>query len=321
MSPARRGTGGTALVTGGAGFIGSHLVDRLLADGRRVVVVDDLSTGEERRLAPEAELEVLDIVNFEALNGVIAAVRPQAVFHLAAQAMVTVSVEDPWRDCEVNVKGTLNVLQGAREQSAPVVVTSTCAVYGDGAPLPTPETATPAPVAPYGASKWAAESYTGAWSTPESPNAVCRLGNVYGPRQSPHGEAGVVAIFSHALWSGRRPVLFGEGHPTRDYVHVDDVVEALVRACGVPGTFNVSAGAEVSVREVFELLQGAAGVEVEPKLAPLRGGEMERALLDPARAARALDWRAEVPLEAGIPQTYRALVAEFEAAPVGASRP
>ena len=278
----------TAVVTGGAGFIGSHLVDRLLADGARVVVVDDLSTGDAGRLADEAELEVLDFVDFDALERVVGAARPDAIYHLGAQAVVTVSVENPWRDCAVNVTGTLNVLQAARENRAPVVLTSTCAVYGDNAPMPTPETQAPAPAAPYGASKSAAEAYLAAWSHSDAPNTACRLGNVYGPRQNPYGEAGVVAIISHRLWSGQTATLFGHGKPTRDYVHVSDVVDALVRASGTGGVFNVSAGREVTVREIFDLLSEAAGAEVEPELAELRDGEMERSLLDPSRAAAEL---------------------------------
>lgn len=305
----------TALVTGAAGFIGSHAVDRLLADGVRVVAVDDLSTGDAARVSDDAHLEVLDILDFEKLRRLVESAAPEAIIHLGAQSMVTVSVTDPWFDCDVNVKGTLNVLQAARQQRIPVVFSSTGgALYGNDAPLPTPETRIPAPLAPYGASKWAGEAYLLTWAAADGlPHAVCRLGNVYGPRQSPHGEAGVVAIFSHKLWTGERPTLFGHGDATRDYVHVADVVEALVKAIGVGGVFNISAGREVPVREIFELLRKAAGVDVEPELAPLREGELERSSMDPSAAADRLGWRATVPLERGVPETYRALVAEFEA--------
>lgn len=306
----------SAIVTGGAGFIGSHVADRLLADGAQVVVVDDLSTGARERVPDGAELEVIDIVDFDALRRVAEAVRPEAIFHLGAQSVVTISVKDPWRDLEINVRGTLNVSQAARELRVPVVFSSTGgALYGDDAPMPTPETEPPKPVAPYGASKWAGEAYLVTWATADGlPHAVLRLGNVYGPRQNPHGEAGVVAIFSHRLWSGERATLFGRGMASRDYVHVDDVVEAMMRAAGVGGVFNISAGREVPVSEIFELVREAAGVESEPELAPLREGELERSCLDPSAAAEKLGWRAEIPLDHGIAETYRALVAEFEAA-------
>jgi UDP-glucose 4-epimerase len=302
------------VVTGGAGFIGSHVVDRLLADGNRVIAVDDLSTGDRERVPDGAELEVLDIREFEVLRKLIVAAKPEAIFHLGAQSQVTVSVTDPWFDCDVNVKGTLNVAQVARELRIPVVFTSTGgALYGNDAPIPTPESFPPAPLAPYGASKWAGEAYLRTWALADSlPHAVCRLGNVYGPRQSPFGEAGVVAIFTHKLWSGEPPVLFGFGKATRDYIHVSDVAEAMIRAAGVHGVFNLSNGREVAVQEIFELLRREADVEIEPELAPLREGELERSCMDPSNAAETFGWRAEIPLERGIAETYRALVAQFE---------
>jgi UDP-glucose 4-epimerase len=302
------------VVTGGAGFIGSHLVDRLLADGNRVIAVDDLSTGDRERVSDAADLEVLDIRDFEALRKLTSAADPAAIFHLGAQSQVTVSVTDPWFDCDVNVKGTLNVAQVARELRVPVVFSSTGgALYGNEAPIPTAESFPPAPVAPYGASKWAGEAYLRTWALADSlPHAVCRLGNVYGPRQSPFGEAGVVAIFTHKIWSGERPVLFGHGKATRDYVHVSDVAEAMVRAAGVHGVFNISNGHEVAVEEIFKLLRREAAADIEPELAPLREGELERSGMDPSSAAETFGWRAEIPLERGIAETYRALVAQFE---------
>ena len=303
-----------AIVTGGAGFIGSHVVDALLAEEWRVVVVDDLSAGEVRRVAAEATLEVVDITDRGALDAVIDAARPAAIFHLAAQASVTRSVADPERDCEINVRGTLNVLDAATRHSAPIVFTSTGgALYGDRAPLPTGEDVPPAPISPYGASKWAAEAYVTTWRESTGiPHAVCRLANVYGPRQNPHGEAGVVAVFSHCLWRGAAPTLYGFGKPTRDYVHVHDVAQALLAAVGEAGAFNVSTGVETTVSRVFELLRVAAGKTVEGKLAPLRAGELERSCIDPSRAYERLGWRAGTGAEEGLATTYRALAAEFE---------
>jgi UDP-glucose 4-epimerase len=304
-----------AIVTGGAGFIGSHVVDALLADGYAVTVIDDLSTGDAARVADAAELVQLDIVDAPALDAVLTDVKPRAVFHLAAQASVVASVEDPGRDCEVNVRGTLNVVQAAGACGAPVVFTSTGgALYGDEAPMPTGEERIPAPLSPYGASKWAAEAYVNTWSLSSGiPHAVCRLGNVYGPRQSPHGEAGVVAIFSNHLYAGKAPKLFGHGTPTRDYVYVGDVVGALLSASGRSGTYNIATGVETDVASVWKELSSAAGKQIEPQLADLRPGELTHSCLDISRAERELGWRPEVSISEGLPLTYQALVEEFEA--------
>jgi UDP-glucose 4-epimerase len=303
-----------AIVTGGAGFIGSHLVDALLADGRGVTVIDDLSSGDARRVASAADLRELDIVDLAAVQAVVDEVKPRAIFHLAAQASVVASVQDPGRDCEVNVKGTLNVVEAAGRCGAPVVFTSTGgALYGDDAPMPTGEDRIPAPLSPYGASKWAAEAYVKTWSLSSGiPHAVCRLGNVYGPRQSPHGEAGVVAIFTHHLHSGRAPKLFGRGEPTRDYVYVADVVSALLAASGRSGTYNVATGVQTDVMTVWNELRDAAGSELEPELADLREGELRHSCLDAGLAERELGWRAEVGIADGLRLTYEALIEEFE---------
>jgi UDP-glucose 4-epimerase len=303
-----------AIVTGGAGFIGSHVVDALLAEGCDVTVIDDLSSGDARRVDGRARLRELDIVDRPALDDVVAEVQPQAIFHLAAQASVVASVEDPARDCDVNVKGTLHVLDAAARCAAPVVFTSTGgALYGDRAPRPTPEGYLPEPLSPYGASKLAAEAYVHTWSQSKGiPNAVCRLGNVYGPRQNPHGEAGVVAIFSDHLHADRSPKLYGHGKPTRDYVYVADVVSALLAARGNAGTYNIATGVETDVITVWRDLGEAAGKQIEPQLADLRPGELQHSCLDSSRAERELGWRAQVPIEEGLRLTYEALVEEFE---------
>jgi UDP-glucose 4-epimerase len=304
----------SAIVTGGAGFIGSHLVDALLADGCAVTVIDDLSSGDAARVAPEAELRELDVVDFAALEAVVEEVKPRAVFHLAAQASVVASVEDPGRDCDVNVKGTLNVVEAAGGCGASVVFTSTGgALYGDEAPMPTPEQQIPSPLSPYGASKWAAEAYVKTWSSSSGiPHAVCRLGNVYGPRQSPHGEAGVVAIFTHHLHTGCAPKLYGHGRPTRDYVYVADVVSALLAASGRAGTYNMATGVETDVMTVWTELSRAAGKQIEPELTELRPGELQHSCLDVSLAERELGWRALVPIAEGLQRTYEALLDEFE---------
>jgi UDP-glucose 4-epimerase len=303
-----------AIVTGGAGFIGSHVVDSLLADGYGVTVIDDLSSGRASRVADAARLVELDIVDGPAVRTLIEEVRPQAVYHLAAQASVTASVQDPGRDCDVNVKGTLNVVTAANDTGAPVVFTSTGgALYGDEAPMPTDETREPAPLSPYGASKWAGEAYVKTWGLSTGvPNTVARLGNVYGPRQSPHGEAGVVAIFTHKLYTREPPKIYGHGKPTRDYVYVGDVVSALRAAAGHAGTFNVATGVETDVITIWRELSAVAGVEVQPQLEDLRPGELQHSRLDASRAERELGWRPEVSIADGLRITYGALVREFE---------
>jgi UDP-glucose 4-epimerase len=303
-----------AIVTGGAGFIGSHVVDALLAQGDAVTVVDDLSSGDRARVAAGADLRELDIVDLGGLRALAQEVQPQAIYHLAAQASVVSSVEDPLRDCDVNVKGTLNVLEVAREHEAPAVFTSTGgALYGDAAPRPTAEDQIPAPLSPYGSSKWAAEAYVKTWSLSHGiPNATMRLGNVYGPRQSPHGEAGVVAIFTHHLYVDRAPKLYGHGKPTRDYVFVADVVDALLRARGRAGTFNVATGAETDVATIWRELSAAAGKSIEPRLEDLRPGELQHSCLDAGLAERELGWRAGTSISEGLRLTYEALIEEFE---------
>jgi UDP-glucose 4-epimerase len=302
-----------AIVTGGAGFIGSHVVDALLAAGSEVTVIDDLSSGKAERVNPAARLRELDIVDRPRLEAAIKEVAPAAIYHLAAQSSVVVSVENPARDCEVNVLGTLNLVDIASPLGVPIVFTSTGgALYGDEAPRPTPEERIPAPLSPYGASKWAGEAYVNTWSLSSGvPHTVCRLGNVYGPRQSPHGEAGVVAIFSHHLYEGKAPKLYGHGKPTRDYVYVGDVVRALLAANGRAGTYNIATGVAADVLAIWEGLRQAAGVDIEPQLADLRPGELQDSCLDPSLAERELGWRAEVGLTQGLAMTYEELVREF----------
>jgi UDP-glucose 4-epimerase len=308
----------TLVVTGGAGFIGSHVVDALLAEGSRVVVLDDLSSGAAERVAVDAALEVADITDAQSVDRAIDAARPAAIVHLAAQSSVTRSVAEPRRDCQANVLGTLNVLEAAKRHGAPVVFSSTGgALYGNDAPLPTTEASRPAPISPYGASKWAGEAYVLTWGQADRvPHAVCRLGNVYGPRQSPHGEAGVVAILTYHLWRRHPPTLYGFGRPTRDYVHVEDVAHALLAAVGKPGVFNIATGRQTDVMQIFRMLESVAGKSIEPVLVPLRPRELERSCMDPTRAQRELGWHAAISIEDGLRSTYHALVEEFEASDV-----
>src|SRR3954468_14735872 len=305
-----------AVVTGGAGFIGSHVVDSLVRDGYEVLVVDDLSAGDTSRLPAGVRVAEIDITDATALAAAFDEFRPQAVFHLAAQASVTASVSDPGRDCIVNVLGTLNVVEAARQHGAPLVFTSTGgAIYGEDVPLPTAEDQVALPLSPYGASKLAAESYVRSWSAAHGiPNAVMRLANIYGPRQTPHGEAGVVAIFSYRLWGGEPCTLYGHGSPTRDYVHVLDVVAALRAASGTSGIFNVGTGVETDVATLYARLAEAAGSTAEPSLADLREGELRRSCLDASHARAELGWAPRTALADGLASTYEAMVGGFRTA-------
>jgi len=307
------------LVTGGAGFIGSNLVDALLARGDGVTVVDNLSTGRRSNLdaglAAGAELVELDIRDAEALAGVVLEKRPEAIFHLAAQIDVRKSLADPAFDAAVNVGGTANVLEAARvaETGRVVFVSTGGAIYGegDGQQLPLAEDAPIAPLSAYGQSKFAAEGYMALYERLYGLSGVAlRLGNVYGPRQDPLGEAGVIAIFCGLLRSGDRPTVFGDGTQTRDYIYVGDVVAAALAAAAsaASGAINVGTGIETDVLTLAEALGRLGGVEsFEPEFAPPRTGEVQRIAIDPSRAQHELDWRPRVGLGDGLRLTLDSL--------------
>jgi UDP-glucose 4-epimerase len=293
-----------ALVTGGAGFIGSNLVDALVARGDEVHVLDDLSKGKRERVHAGATLHVADIRSPDA---VFDAARPEVVFHLAAQADVRVSVERPDHDADVNVLGTLRVLEAARRHGAQLVFSSTGgAIYGE-CDRPAVEDAPRRPLAPYGTSKLCGEEYLATWNRLYGTGHVSlRFGNVYGPRQEPHGEAGVVAIFMGLLQHGGTPRIFGDGRQTRDYVFVGDVVAAVLAAVGHDGgVFNVGTGNETSVLELYRAIGAATGIEREPEHADARLGELQRSVLDPSLAGSELGWRPQVSLADGLEQTWK----------------
>jgi UDP-glucose 4-epimerase len=307
------------LVTGGAGFIGSNLVDALVARGDEVTVVDDLRTGRranlEGALAAGAELIELDIRAVAELTALAAERRPEAIFHLAAQIDVRKSIEDPAFDAEINVGGTANVLEAARAGgSGRVVFVSTGgAIYGEGAgqQLPLDESTAIAPMSAYGQSKYAAEGYLALYERLYGISGIAlRLGNVYGPRQDPLGEAGVIAIFCGKLRAGERPLIFGDGTQTRDYLYVGDVVAAALAAAEstVTGPVNLGTGREASVLELAETLGRLGDSEsFEPEFAPARAGEVQRIALDASRAERELGWRPTTSLEDGLRQTLDAI--------------
>lgn len=292
-----------AIVTGGAGFIGSHVVEALLARGDEVVVLDDLSKGNRGRVADGAELHVADI---RQPDEVFDAVRPDTVFHLAAQADVRVSVERPDFDADVNVLGTVRILEAARRHGAKIVFSSTGgAIYGE-CEHPAPETAPRQPLAPYGTSKLCGEEYLATWNRLYGTRHVSlRFGNVYGPRQEPHGEAGVVAIFMGLLRDGGTPRIYGDGSQTRDYVYVGDVVAAMTTALDrdATGVLNIGTGTETSVLELYDAIQESSGIRRPPEHAPSRLGELQRSVLDASLAGRELDWQPRS-LAAGLADTW-----------------
>jgi UDP-glucose 4-epimerase len=294
-----------ALVTGGAGFIGSHVVDALLARGDEVHVVDNLATGSRANLADAAELHEVDIRDPE-LVALAERLRPDQVFHLAAQADVNTSVARPDFDADVNVVGTVRVLEAARAAGTSVVFTSTGgALYGE-CERPATEDDPKHPLSPYGTSKLAGEEYLQTWNRLHGmANVVCRLGNVYGPRQLAALEGGVVAIFLDRLRDGEQATIFGDGLQTRDFVFVGDVVEALLAAASAPGgVFNVGTGIQTSVLELHRRCAEAAGRAGEPLLAPARAGDIRDSVLDPSRAERELGWRPAHTLAQGLAETW-----------------
>jgi UDP-glucose 4-epimerase len=299
----------TAVVTGGAGFIGSHVVDRLLEAGVEVVAVDDLSTGRRENVPARAELVEGDVRDAEAMRGLLERVRPDAVLHLAAQISVTRSVGEVEYDADVNVRGTATMLEAARLAAVPrfVYVSTGGALYGDAEVVPTPEDAPIEPLAPYGLSKWVGERYCDLYRHLHGMSTLTlRLANVYGPRQDPHGEAGVVAIFCQRAHAGERPVVYGDGLQTRDYVYVRDVAEAALAAgrSGVAGPFNIGRGEESTVLDLVDALRERSGREdFRPEHAAPRPGEARRSCLDPARAREALGWEASTTLRDGLAET------------------
>ena len=305
-----------ALVTGGAGFIGSHIVDGLVARGDEVAVLDDLSSGKEGNLAGALEagarLHVADIRDHDATRAVVTEVAPEVVFHFAAQMDVRRSIADPPFDALTNVVGTLNLLEAARTAGARRFVNTSTggAIYGEVDQIPTPEEVPAQPMAPYGQSKFCAEEYC-RWAHRlyGFETVTLRYGNVYGPRQDPSGDAGVIAIFCGRALSGRRPTIFGDGRQTRDYVHVEDIVRANLLAAEHPdaqGSYNVGTQEESTVLELAAAIAEASGLgdEFAPEFEPARTGEIDRSCLDIGRARRELGFEPQVGLRDGIRSTF-----------------
>ena len=296
------------IVTGGAGFIGSHVVEALVARGDEVHVIDDLSNGKRANVPAGVELHVHDIR--EPINAIVRDAGATAIVHLAAQADVRVSVAEPVRDASVNVVGTVNVLEAAREAGARVVFASTGgAIYGE-CERPAREDDPCLPLSPYGAAKLAGEGYLGAFARLYgTPHVALRFGNVYGPRQDPHGEAGVVAIFLGRLLDGEPCRIFGDGSQGRDYVYVGDVARATIAALDgdTDGVFNIGTGTSTSVLDLYEVCRTVAGSEAEPMFEAARPGELGRSVLDGGLIEKVLGFRPVTSLADGVAATWASL--------------
>ncbi|MEA2483293.1 MAG: UDP-glucose 4-epimerase [Thermoleophilaceae bacterium] len=304
-----------AVVTGGAGFIGSNVVDALLERGDEVVVVDNLSTGKrenlQQALANGARLVEADIRDGQALGDLFEEARPEVVFHFAAQIDVRRSVADTPLDAMINVVGTINVLEAAKRVGARVVNSSTGgAIYGEGRVIPAPEDHPAEPEAPYGQSKFAAEGYLELYRRLHGLSTISlRYGNVYGPRQDPLGEAGVIAIFCGKLIEGQKPTVFGAGTQTRDYVYVGDVVAANLAASGseAHGAFNIGTGRQTSVLDIVDALAKLGDGDFEAEMAPERAGEVQHIALDYTRAREQLGFEPKVELDEGLELTLQSV--------------
>jgi UDP-glucose 4-epimerase len=294
------------LATGGAGFIGSHLADALLKRGDEVIVIDDLSTGSSQNLNPDAEFHQLDIRSRQAAE-LVRRRRPDAIVHHAAQMSVSRSVREPAFDADVNLMGSINLLEAARQVEARFIFASTGgALYGDADILPTPETYPAWPVSPYGVSKLAFEHYLHCYGVQHGLGyTALRYANVYGPRQNPHGEAGVVAIFCLNLLSAEPPTVNGDGKQTRDFIHVADVVRANLAALDSDqrGHFNVGTGRPCDINTLFEMIEGRMEVSIGKRHGPARPGDQRTSVLDSSLIADKLGWRPEMSLEAGVADT------------------
>ncbi len=296
------------LVTGGAGFIGSHLVDALLDAGHEAIVIDNLATGVRDNLNPQARFYEADIRDAEAVRALFVAERPEVLIHQAAQLDVRRSVADPSFDADVNIVGTLRLLQNGLENGLKKVIfaSSGGAIYGDTEVMPTPETLSPAPISPYGVSKLSIEHYLHYYAVVQGlPYVALRYANVYGPRQNPHGEAGVIAIFAERLLRGQQAVVFGDGENTRDYVFVGDVVRANLAALAYDevGAFNVGTGIETTVNDLFDRVNTLTEAGATRQHAAAKVGEQRRSCLNVALAGQALGWQPQVALGDGLTQT------------------
>jgi UDP-glucose 4-epimerase len=303
------------LVTGGAGFIGSHLVDALIERGHKVVVIDNLSTGKKENINKKAKFYKIDICSPK-IGEIFKKEKPEIVFHFAAQINVRKSVEDPLFDAKVNILGSLNVIQNFLQlptsnfQLPTFIFASTGgAIYGETKKIPTPENHPANPISPYGIAKLTVENYLRFYKENFGLKFISlRFSNVYGPRQDPKGEAGVVAIFIEKLSKGERPTIFGDGNQTRDFIFVEDAVSACLKAMEYKGEkeiFNIGTGIETSINELYEIISKLLRTKIKPKYAPEKPGDLKRSCLDISLAKRELKWRPKYNLEKGLRETIK----------------
>jgi UDP-glucose 4-epimerase len=301
------------LITGGAGFIGSHLVDKLINENYKVIIVDNLSTGKKENINLKAKFYKLDILNPKIFE-VFKKEKPEIVFHLAAQVNVRKSVEDPINDAKINILASLNILEACRKFNVKKIIFSSSggAIYGETKIIPTPENYLPNPESPYGIAKLIVEKYLDFYKKVYGLDyIVLRFANVYGPRQDPKGEAGVVSIFIEKIFKGERPVIFGSGKQTRDFIYVDDIVSALIKSISYKGKetiFNVGTGIETSVNQLFKLISKILGAKTKPIYASPKPGELKRNCLNISKIKKELKWQPKYNLEKGFKET----ISEFK---------
>lgn len=294
------------LVTGGAGFIGSHLADKLIKEGHEVLVVDDLSTGKKEYVNHSARFIQFDIRD-EKIDSVVADFMPEAIYHLAAQKNVRISLDNPTLDASINILGSLNLLTAAlKNKVKKFIFVSTCGIYGDTSQLPTNENGPENPLSPYILNKLTFEKYLTILSHGKIKWSALRLSNVYGPRQDPYGEAGVIAIFLDNAIKDKVLYVNGDGQQTRDFIFVSDAVNALAAALNnSEGVYNIGTGQETSLLKLIEVIRNAVGHDLDIKHQPAIPGEVARSCLDASRARQALHWQAQNDLVSGLQLTYR----------------
>lgn len=305
------------MVTGGCGFIGSHLTDKLIDKGHTVCIIDNLSTGDIKNLNPKAQFYQMDIRD-EKIKDVFEKEQPEVVFHLAAQINVRKSEEDPFFDIDVNIKGSVNVIKAflnVKNHRKFIFASTGGVMYGDTDIFPTPETVEPFPLCPYGISKLTVEKYMVYFAAFYNLQFVSlRYGNVYGPRQNAYAEAGVIAIFSTNILEGKTPQVFGDGHQTRDFVYIDDIIKAniIMMESSVTGIFNVGTGKETSVNQIFEYVKGASGKDIKKIHTDPKKGEIKRSCLSPEKINKMTGWKAEVDIKEGISKTFNWFKENFQ---------